>query len=182
MSEFANASGANDIFSSAGIFAVGGMPSEVNAFATIGLSGSVPTSNAVGFLSKSRCLIPNAASPASKTPGFRCARGSEAFEPVIPGGRAGGACGGPCANAAAAKPIDTNAITAINRSKFDKFRVFIFLLFLSQHFLHNSDLGSLAAVNVCRKVKKFGVLTTSRSVKEFFDHRKSSAVVLYHSR
>src|SRR5713101_7482687 len=119
MSELAKAIPANTTFIALGIFEGSATPSTVlRVLFTFGSLGSLePSSNASGFLSSRRCLMPIAASPASYMPGDNFARGSLTSEPVMPAGSGGAGCGangfcgaagvgegdGVCANVLAAK-------------------------------------------------------------------------------
>src|SRR6267142_7091557 len=95
MSEFAKASPANTNFIAFGIVEGSATPSTVLrvlfTFGSLGLFE--PRSNASGFLSSMRCLMPIAASPASYMPGNNFARGSLTSEPVMPAGSGGAGCG-----------------------------------------------------------------------------------------
>src|SRR2546425_13360164 len=95
MSEFAKPRPASTNFIGGGIFEGSATPSTVFRVSfTFGALGSfAPSSNASGFLSSMRCLMPIAASPASYIPGVNLARGSLAFEPVIPAGSGGADAG-----------------------------------------------------------------------------------------
>src|SRR5260370_42187752 len=95
MSEFAKPSPASTNFIGGGIFEGSATPSTVvSALFTFGSLGSLaPRSNASGFLRRTRCLMPIAASPASYMPGLSFARGSLASEPVMPAGNGGAGCG-----------------------------------------------------------------------------------------
>src|SRR5258706_13235100 len=95
MSEFAKASPASTNFVAFGIFEGSPTPSTVvSVLFTFGSLGSLePSSNASGFLSSMRCLMPIAVSPASYMPGDNFARGSLTSEPVMPAGSGGAGCG-----------------------------------------------------------------------------------------
>src|SRR6266404_5493951 len=95
MSELAKPSPASTNFIAFGIFEGSPMPSTVvRVLLTFGSLGSLePSSNASGFLSSKRCLMPIAASPASYIPGDNFARGSLMSEPVMPAGSGGAGCG-----------------------------------------------------------------------------------------
>src|SRR5258706_11948981 len=95
MSEFAKASPASTNFVAFGIFEGSPTPSTVvSVLFTFGSLGSLePSSNASGFLSSMRCLMPIAVSPASYMPGDNFARGSLTSEPVMPAGSGSAGCG-----------------------------------------------------------------------------------------
>src|SRR5712672_3204525 len=95
MSEFAKARPANTNFIAFGIVEGSATPSTVlRVLVTFGSLGSFePSSNASGFLSSMRCLMPIAVSPASYMPGDNFARGSLTSEPVMPAGSGGAGCG-----------------------------------------------------------------------------------------
>src|SRR5437899_1042593 len=95
MSEFAKPSPASTNFIVLGIFEGSGTPSTVFRVSfTFGALGSLaPRSNASGFFSSMRCLMPRDVSPASYIPGLSLKRGSFASEPVIPAGSGGAGCG-----------------------------------------------------------------------------------------
>src|SRR2546430_16860858 len=95
MSEFAKPSPASTNFVEPGTLEGSATPSSVvSVLFTFGSLGSLaPSSNASGFLSSMRCLMPIDVSPASYMPGDSFARGSLTSEPVMPAGSGGAGCG-----------------------------------------------------------------------------------------
>jgi microcompartment protein CcmK/EutM len=57
---------------------------------------------------------------------------------------------------------------------------FLLLRCLTQHGLHNPDLGALAAVNIGREIEEFSILSRASSVKQILHHNQSATVVLDH--
>src|SRR5438445_11694559 len=138
--------------------------------------------------------MPEAASPASYIPGVSLKRGSLTSEPVIPAGNGGAGLGangftgagagvgdGVCASATAAKHEHKNSDAASKRNVCTRF-IFFPLVVLTQHCLHYSDLGPLAAVDVCREIEQIGFLSRTGGIEKVLYHDQSPTVVLDHSR
>src|SRR5581483_8411289 len=198
MSEFAKPSPASTNFMAFGIFEGSGTPSTVvSVLLTFGSSGLFePRSNVCGFLSSVRCLIPIAVSPASYTPGESFARGSFTFDPVMPSGRGGAGCGangfagaagvgdgeGVCASAPAARhELKKNEATTKRKATVRTRFIVPPLRFFTQHSLHNSDFGALAAIDISREIEQLSILPGARSVEQILDHRERAAVMLNHT-
>ena len=122
--------------------------------------------------------MPSVFSPASYSPAERLARGSDVFDPTIPGGSVGAGVGVCASKATLSNMQKTNEEMA--RRVFVLF-IIIFLRLFGEHCFHDPDLGPLAAIDIGCEVEEFRILSGTGRIKKFLYHYERTFVMLDHS-